>query len=97
MTTVTEMRSIPGIVVSRSPEQTARILGTGIEVWEVVRTYLEVDRDSQRLQNAFHWLSAAQLDAALEYAREHREAITARLEEHYSFLPPLDVAPPLNF
>jgi uncharacterized protein (DUF433 family) len=97
MATVTEMRSVPGIVESRDPKQTARILGTGVEVWEVVRTFIEVGHDAERLQRAYHWLSEAQLAAALEYAREHRPAITARLEEHYRFLPPTELAPSLDF
>jgi uncharacterized protein (DUF433 family) len=85
--------SPPGIAVSRSPEQTARILGTGNEVWEVYKTYLEVGRDEARLQRAYHWLTEEQLRAALAYAAEHRAAILERIREDYEYLPE-DERPP---
>ena len=40
-----EHGGVPGIVVPRPPEQTARILGSGLEVWEVYKAYLEMGRD----------------------------------------------------
>jgi uncharacterized protein (DUF433 family) len=55
------MARVPGITVSgRPPEQTARIAGTGIEVFEVLKVYDAADRDWQRLRDAFHWLSEEQ-------------------------------------
>ena len=75
------------IVVARPPEQTACILGTGIEVWKVVRTYLEVGRDWSCLRTAYHWLTETQLRDALRYAEEHAEAINARIQEDCSYLP----------
>src|SRR4051812_15857798 len=62
------------------PEQTARILGTGIEVFEVYKIYLNLERDWSRLRQAFDWLAEAQLQAALAYAAGHPEAMQARLE-----------------
>ncbi len=79
----------PGIVVSEwPPEVTARVLGTGIEVWEIVRTYLEVGRDWKRLQTAYEQLSVAELSAALEFARIHAPAIEERIQREYASLPP---------
>lgn len=88
-----EMGNVPGIVVARSPEQTARILGAGIEVWEVIKTFIEVGRDYERLRRAYRWLSEAQLQAAFAYAGAHREAISERIREDYRHLPQ-DERPP---
>jgi uncharacterized protein (DUF433 family) len=73
------MSDVPGIIVSRRPEQSARIAETGIEVFEVVKVYRSVDEDWERLRGAFHWLSAGQLRAALTYAAEHPDEISERL------------------
>jgi uncharacterized protein (DUF433 family) len=78
---------VPGIVVSRRPEQTARIVGTGIEVWEVYKTFIEVDYDRVGLQLAYDWLTEKQLDAALTYAAANLDAILDRIREDYSYLP----------
>lgn len=78
---------MPIVENRRPPAQTARIMGTGIEVWQVVKTYLEVDRDWARLRAAYEWLPEADLREALSYANDHREAITARIEEDYRYLP----------
>ena len=77
----------PGIVVSRPAEQTARILGSGLEVWEVYKAFLEMGRDEERLRRAFHWLTEEQLHAALRYAAEHEAAILARIRADYARLP----------
>jgi len=76
------MARVPGITVSgRPPEQTARIAGTGIEVFEVLKVYDAADRDWQRLRDAFHWLSEEQLRAALRYAELHPEAMQQRFAD----------------
>lgn len=62
-------------------------MGTGVEVWEVVRTFLEVDRDWNRLVASYDWLTEVQLAAALDYAKEHAGAIEARIQEHYAHVP----------
>jgi uncharacterized protein (DUF433 family) len=101
MTAITDnetgMGNIPGIAVpTRPPEQMARILGTGIEVWEVVKTYLEVGRDQERLRRAYHWLTDEQIQAAFDYANAHNEAILARIRADYRHLPE-DERPPIAF
>jgi uncharacterized protein (DUF433 family) len=75
------------IAVGRPPAQTARILGTGLEVWEVYKVFLEVGRDPARLRRAFHWLTEEQLQAALDYAAAHEPAIMARIRADYARLP----------
>jgi uncharacterized protein (DUF433 family) len=76
------------IVRDWPPEATARVLGTGIEVWEIVRTYLEVGRNWERLRAAYDWLSPEQLDAALAFAKQHAAVIQDRIQREYAYLPP---------
>lgn len=81
------MENTPGIVVSRPPEQTARILGAGIEVWEVAKAYFEVGQDVEQLAIALDFLTSDQIDAALDFTRKHWPAIRARIEEDYARVP----------
>ena len=74
------MKRVPGIALAgRSPTQTARIAGTGIEVFEVLKVYYAVDKDWELLRSAFHWLGNEQLRAALLYAELHPRAMRERL------------------
>ncbi len=75
---------MPIIEETRPSAQTARILGTGLEVWEIVRTYLEVGRDWSRLLASFHWLKESDLVDAIEYAQQHVADIEARIQEDYA-------------
>jgi uncharacterized protein (DUF433 family) len=74
-------------VDTRPVEERAHILGTGIEVWEVLKTWFEVDEDWDRLRNCYDCLTEEQLRAAMAYANEHRDAIEARIAEDYTYLP----------
>lgn len=58
---------------------TARLAGTGIEVFEIVRRYQALGADFVALQQAFHWLTREQLHAALEYYTANPHAIDAQL------------------
>lgn len=70
------MRRCPGILFADGPTgRRARIEGTGIEVWEVVSSYLALDRDERRLRQAYHWLSDRQILAALGYYRAYPEEV----------------------
>jgi uncharacterized protein (DUF433 family) len=70
------MRRCPGILFADGPAgRRARIEGTGIEVWEVISSYLALDRDDRRLQETYHWLSDRQILAALGYYRSYPEEI----------------------
>ncbi len=61
------MRECPGIYFASEPAgRTAKIVGTGLGVWEVVRDFVH-DKDAERLQHAFPHLSRSQLTAALMY------------------------------
>src|SRR5262245_31909777 len=65
-------RRVPGIVfadgvVGRVP----RVAGTGLEVFEIVGGYRRMDEDWVLLRRAYHWLTEAQLRAALDYAASY--------------------------
>jgi uncharacterized protein (DUF433 family) len=76
-----KMRRIPGVVFADSPAggRVARIAGTGLEVFELVQAYRSVESSWERLKEAFHWLSDAQLRAALAYAEAYPEEIEERI------------------
>jgi uncharacterized protein (DUF433 family) len=72
------VRMVPGILYSPLAKR-ARIQGTGLEVWEIVRAYHSVDRDFDRLAESFDWLTSDQLHAALRFAELNPDFIAARL------------------
>jgi uncharacterized protein (DUF433 family) len=83
-----KMRRIPGIVFADSPSgRVARLAGTGIAVYEVVRTLRDADNDPARLREAYHWLTDQQLRSALAYAEAYPEELEARLQADEAWTP----------
>jgi uncharacterized protein (DUF433 family) len=81
-----KMRRIPGIVFADSPSgRVARISGTGLAVWELVAEFQALGQEWGRLRQAFHWLSEAQLRAALAYAAAYPEEIAAAVDDEASW------------
>jgi uncharacterized protein (DUF433 family) len=78
---------MPILVDNHTPAPRARIMGTGIEVWQVVQTYLEARCHWARLRQSYDWLSEADLRDALAFANEHRQEIAERIHENYACLP----------
>ena len=75
-----KMRRVPGILFADGPSgRRARIGGTGIDVFEVIDRYERTGKDRDELQRIFHWLSAHQLTAAVEYYEAFPAEISARL------------------
>lgn len=69
------MRECPGIYFALEPAgRTAKIVGTGLGVWEVLRDFVH-DRDVERLQRAFPQLSRSQLTAALMYYTRYPDEV----------------------
>ena len=76
-----KMRRIPGIVFVDSPRgRVAKVAGTGLAVYEMVRAFRSVGSDGDRLREAYHWLTDLQLRSALAYA----EAYPAEIEHDLS-------------
>jgi uncharacterized protein (DUF433 family) len=63
----------------------ARIAGTGVDVWEIVSTYKNLNRDDARLREAYHWLSEPQLRSALSYFRLYPEEIERQIARNESW------------
>ncbi|PYN45114.1 MAG: hypothetical protein DMD95_09035 [Candidatus Rokuibacteriota bacterium] len=81
------MRHCPGIYFADEPSgRTAKIGGTGLGVWEVVRDFSR-DQDSGRIRKAFPQLSRAQVTAALMYYTRYRDEVQARIDANAAMTP----------
>jgi len=91
MTTETEteaerMERVPGIIFADGPvDRRARVAGTGIDVFEVIKGFKLMAQDPVRLRAAYHWLTQRQLSAALRYYALYPAEIDARLAEEAAF------------
>jgi len=83
------MRRVPGIQFVNSPVggRVARILGTGLEVFEITQEYEAVEGDLEPLLRSFHWLKAEQILSALDYDRAFPDEIDAILAEAAALVP----------
>ena len=98
-----KMRRCPGIVfVNGVRGRKAKIAGTGLDVWEIIATYISVNNKLSRLRKAYHWLSDQQLQAAIGYYAAYRDEIDRLIEQneswssktvvdHYPFLDQADI------
>jgi len=74
-----KMRRCPGVVFADGPAgRRARIEGSGIDVWEMISSYLALGKDERRIREAYHWLSERQLLATIGYYR----AYPGEIEDH---------------
>ncbi len=83
-----QMRRVPGIAfIDGTRGRVPVIEGTGIEVFEIVKTLRAVERDPHALTEAYHWLAPGQLHAALDYASAYPDEIAARLAREDAITP----------
>jgi uncharacterized protein (DUF433 family) len=81
------MRHCPGIYFADEPSgRTAKIGGTGLGVWEVVRDF-DKDQDADRIRKAFPQLSPAQITAALMYYARYRDEVRAQIDANAALTP----------
>jgi uncharacterized protein (DUF433 family) len=81
------MRECPGIYFAMEPSgRTAKISGTGLGVWEVLRDFVE-DEDLDRVLRAFSQLSSAQITAALIYYKRYPDEIRREVEANAALTP----------
>ncbi len=77
------MRACPGIYFADEPAgREAKIMGSGLAVWELIQHYQDVTRDERALQRLFPNLSAAQIRAALLYYRKFPAEIDTPIAEN---------------
>ena len=77
------MRECPGIYFADEPGgREAKVAGSGLGVWEVLRDYLAAGRDERALRKSLPQLSAAQVKAGLLYYRRYPEEIDAEIREN---------------
>ena len=81
------MRQCPGIYFADEPSgRTAKIGGTGLGVWEVLRDFTR-DQNATRIRKAFPQLSQAQVTAALMYYSRYRDEIQAKIDANVALTP----------
>ena len=81
------MRQCPGIYFADEPSgRTAKIGGTGLSVWEIVRDFGR-DQDASRIRKVFPQLSQAQVTAALMYYRRYRGDVQATIDANAALTP----------
>ncbi len=77
------MRECPGIYFANEPAgREAKVAGTGLGVWEVVRDYLASGKSPRALRKSLPQLSEAQLKACLLYYSKYPHEIDAEIEEN---------------
>jgi len=77
------MRACPGIYFADEPAgRVAKVMGTGLGVWELIRDYLELNRDKAALGKLFPYLSSAQLRVCLLYYAKYPDEIDAAIQEN---------------
>jgi len=85
---VEKMRRVPGIVFVDGPcGRVARVAGTGLEVFEIIKHYRAFGNDWERLRLRFDWLSDEQFRAAVTYAERYGAEIDALLAEEERLTP----------
>jgi uncharacterized protein (DUF433 family) len=78
---------VPGIEFVDGTDGTRRAkpIGTGLEVWQIVRYWLGVQRDAVYVLESYPWLQQSQLDAALQYYKSFPTEIDWHLRESARF------------
>lgn len=77
------MRECPGIHFANEPAgREAKVAGTGLGVWEVVRDYLAAKKSVRALGKSLPRLSEAQVKACLLYYSKYSHEIDAEMEEN---------------
>ena len=77
------MRECPGIYFAdEAAGREAKVAGTGLGIWEVIRDYLAAGRDERALRKALPQLSAAQIGACLLYYAKYSQEIADEIQEN---------------
>jgi len=75
-----KQRRVPGVYFATEPTgRCAKIAGTGLGVWEIIKGLVDEGGDREAVAEGFHWLSSGQLQTAYDYYDQFPEEIDARL------------------
>ncbi len=81
-------RECPGIYFAEEPTgRTAKIMGTGLGVWEVIREYMAIGEREDRLREIFPQLAPAQIGAARNYFLRYRDEIERQINDNARLTP----------
>ncbi len=76
-----KMRQMPGIVYVDGPAgRRAHVDGTGLDVFEIIKTYCNLGRDAAALDAVYDWLAPEQVQAALSFYDRFPAEVDQRLE-----------------
>ena len=88
LTEAIKMRRAPGVVFADGPAGRRPVVaGSGLDVWEVVATWQAGGEDRTKLRESLHWLTEAQIRAALSYYELYPGDIDPRLEREQQWTP----------
>jgi uncharacterized protein (DUF433 family) len=80
--------NVTGIVFTDGPAGLrATIVGTGLDVWEVIATWKEAGEQWDALRKSYDWLTDDQLRSALAYYQTSPGEIDARLAVEQQWSP----------
>ncbi len=82
------MRACPGIYFADEPAgREAKVAGTGLGVWEVIRDYLAEEGNAEKVKEALPQVGDAELKAALLYYKKYPQEIDAEIAENAALTP----------
>ena len=77
------MRACPGIYFADEPAgRVAKVAGTGLGVWEIMRDYLAERGNAEKVKEALPQVGDAELKASLLYYRKYPQDIDAEIAEN---------------
>lgn len=77
------MRDCPGIYFANEPAgREAKVAGTGLGVWEVIRDHLASGKNGRLLKKSLPHLSEAQIHACLLYYAKYPQEIDEAISEN---------------
>lgn len=88
------VQPVPGVLY-HPYDGRAEVDDTGLEVFEIIRTWQALGQDWRRLTEAYHWLTFDALNAALSFYEKNPDIVNARLaaeerarvEDHWAEFP----------
>lgn len=80
---IRRMMEVPGIYfATEATGRVAKVQGTGLGVWEVIRIYRSFEGNVEAIVGAYPHLTLDRIQAALRYANLYPEEIESRIREN---------------